>query len=200
MNRVKDMLGYEADFFKVIGRSDKHDKTYCAYWHCLCICGEKFEARGLDIRRGRQKSCGCKSVRKGVPNLATRTHGAFAIDACPEARRTYSSWHNSVDRCENPKNTGFRYYGGKGVSVCARWNPKLGGSFENFVSDTGYRPKGTTLGRIVDSGDYEPGNCYWMSQRQQNISRICKGLLRKLVADCPELIPDINLYDFRIAA
>jgi hypothetical protein len=64
-----------------------------------------------------------------------------------------------VDRCENPKNTGFRYYGGKGVSVCDRWNPKAGGSFENFVQDMGYRPNGTTIGRIVDSGDYQPGNC-----------------------------------------
>jgi len=193
MNRVKDMLGYTSEFFKVIRKSDKIDTTYCAYWWCLCVCGSKFEARGLDIRRGRQKSCGCKSVRKGVPNPAIRKHGAFAIDARPEARKTYASWSNMLARCYNHKNTGYRYYGARGVQVCDRWNPSEGGSFENFVTDMGYRPKGMTIGRNFDTGDYEPGNCTWQTRAEQSDERLYKRLLRKLASDCPELTPEINL-------
>ena len=199
MNKVKEMIGYESEFFGVIGRSDKRDKTYCAYWVCLCVCGRLFEARGLDIRRGRQKSCGCKSVRKGLPNLATRTHGAFALDARPEARKTYTTWSNMLNRCLNPKGVSYRYYGARGVSVCGRWNPKLGGSFENFVHDMGYRPKGMTIGRWLDTGNYEPGNCRWQTREQQGWTRVCRGLLKKLATDCPELIPEIDSFVFRTA-
>src|SRR6266576_4644227 len=192
MNKVKNMIGYQSEFFEVLGQSPKTDKSYCTYWYCLCECGRLFEARGHDIRRRRQKSCGCQ-------NLAVRKHGAFAVDARPEGRKTYSTWGNMVARCNNPKNTGYRYYGARSVSVCARWNPKLGGSFENFVSDMGYRPKGTTIGRSLDTGNYQPGNCYWQTRPQQEFQRLCKRLFRKLAADCPELIPEIPLYGLRTA-
>ncbi len=195
MSKAKDMLGYKAEFFEVIGRSDKIDSSACAYWLCRCNCGRLFEARGLDIRRGRQKSCGCKSVRKGFPNPAVRKHGAFALDARPEARKTYGTWSNMLNRCLNPKSTGYRYYGGKGVKVCDRWNPKAGGSFENFVTDMGgYRPKGRTIGRSLDTGNYEPGNCCWQTRKQQGDERIYKRLILKLGTDYSELIPEIPLY------
>lgn len=57
-------------------------------------------------------------------------------------------------RCLNPKSLGYRYYGAKGITVCDRWNPKTGGSFANFLADKGCRPKGTTIGRSLDTGDY----------------------------------------------
>jgi hypothetical protein len=149
MNKVKNMTGYEAEFFEVIGQSDKSDQSHCTYWHCLCDCGRLFEARGHDIRRGRQKSCGCLGAQKGKPNLVTRKHGALAADARPEAHKTYTTWSNMLSRCLNPKSVGYRYY--KDVTVCDRWNPKAGGSFANFVADMGLRPKGRTIGRNFDS-------------------------------------------------
>ena len=179
-NKVKPMLGYQSEFFEVMGQSHKTDKSHCAYWWCRCVCGRKFEARGLDIIRKRQKSCGCKSVRKGFPNLALRKHGAFAIGARPEARKTYATWSNMLSRCYNAKNAGYRYYGGKGVRVCDRWNPKAGGSFENFAADVGYRPKGATIGRWLDTGNYEPGNCFWQTREQQGIHRFSKRIMKEI--------------------
>jgi hypothetical protein len=173
MTKVKNMIGYQSEFFEVLGQSDKTDKSYCTYWYCQCTCGRLFEARGHDIRRGRQKSCGCLSARK------TRKHGALSKNARPEARKTYTSWSNMLARCYNPKSTSYRYYGAKGVSVCARWNPKAGGSFANFLADMGYRPKGTTIGRWFDTGNYEPGNCYWQTSEQQGLQRFCKRILRE---------------------
>jgi len=180
MNRVKNMIGYQSEFFEVIGQSDKTDKSYCTYWYCLCDCGRLFEARGHDIRRKRQKSCGCQSVQKGVPNPATRKHGAFAIDGCPEAHRTYSSWTIMLERCYNSKSAAYRYYGAKRVTVCDRWNPKAGGSFETFAADVGYRPKGTTIGRWLDTGNYQPGNCFWQTREQQGIHRFSKRIMKEI--------------------
>jgi hypothetical protein len=72
-----------------------------------------------------------------------------------------------LSRVRNPKATGFKNYGGKGVKIAARWNPKLGGSFSNFLEDMGCRPIGTELSRFRDRGDYRPGNVSWETRAQQ---------------------------------
>lgn len=46
--------------------------------------------------------------------------------------------------------------------MCERWN-----TFDNFYADMGDRPPGTTLGRINNNGNYEPGNCRWEDAYQQ---------------------------------
>ena len=40
-----------------------------------------------------------------------------------------------LERCRNPKNIGWKYYVGKGISVCQRWQD----SFEAFLEDMGER-------------------------------------------------------------
>lgn len=75
---------------------------------------------------------------------------------------TYCSWRKMRERCKNPNCSRWRWYGGRGIGICARW-----GSFENFIADMGPRPKGRTLDRIDANGDYEPGNCRWATQLQQ---------------------------------
>lgn len=66
------------------------------------------------------------------------------------------------NRCNNTNASQFRWYGGRGISVCARWD-----RFENFLSDMGHRPAGTSLDRIDGNGNYEPGNCRWATQTEQ---------------------------------
>ena len=76
-----------------------------------------------------------------------------------------------LQRCENPKATKFRNYGGRGIKVCDRWH-----DFATFYADTiaeiGPRPKGTTLDRWPNNdGNYEPGNVRWATGAQQNNNR-----------------------------
>lgn len=68
-----------------------------------------------------------------------------------------------LTRCRNQNFPGFYKHGGRGITVCDRWL-----HFENFLEAMGIRPQGTTLDRIDNSGNYEPGNCRWATIEQQN--------------------------------
>jgi len=68
-----------------------------------------------------------------------------------------------IQRCHNQTNHGYPYYGKRGIKVCKRWH-----KFENFLEDMGQKPKGLTLDRIDNDGNYEPHNCRWVSRHDQN--------------------------------
>ena len=71
----------------------------------------------------------------------------------------YMAWANMLSRCRNPKHPRFRQYGARGVTVCERWF-----CFEAFLADMGRKPgQEMSLDRIDPAGNYEPGNCRWIS-------------------------------------
>jgi hypothetical protein len=80
--------------------------------------------------------------------------------------REYNSWCSMRNRCSNPNNIGFANYGGRGVTVCERW-----ADFAAFLADMGPRPDGHTLDRIDPDGNYEPGNCRWVTRLEQRHNR-----------------------------
>jgi hypothetical protein len=71
-----------------------------------------------------------------------------------------------IQRCTNPNKSNYIDYGGRGIKVCNRWL-----MYENFKKDMGERPKGETLDRRDNDGNYEPGNCRWATPKQQNKNR-----------------------------
>lgn len=90
-----------------------------------------------------------------------KKHGHSKSNA--QRSSTYRSWDCMKQRIGNPNNASFDYYGGRGIKICDRWL----NSFENFLQDMGNRPEGTTLDRIENNGNYEPGNCRWAPPKIQ---------------------------------
>ena len=65
-----------------------------------------------------------------------------------------------------PETDRYEAYGTKGIRVCDRSR-----DFRNLLADMGLRPEGKTLGRILDRGNYEPGNVFWMTPAEKNLAR-----------------------------
>ncbi len=78
----------------------------------------------------------------------------------------YHSWSCMIQRCTNPNRYSWKYYGGRGITVCDRWL-----KFVDFLADMGARPPGTSLDRINNDGNYEPGNCRWATPKEQQANQ-----------------------------
>lgn len=79
----------------------------------------------------------------------------------------YRTWTDMRARCLSPKCKAFKYYGKRGIRICARWD-----SFPNFLSDMGPTWKrGLWLDRKDNNGNYEPDNCAWKTPKQQGRNR-----------------------------
>lgn len=83
-----------------------------------------------------------------------------------EHRRVYWVWADMMSRCRNQNHRAYANYGGRGISVCMRWE-----EFKNFLADMGSRPAGLLLDRRNNNGNYEPGNCGWVTRTEQNSNR-----------------------------
>jgi hypothetical protein len=124
--------------------------------HCECGCGRQTtKAKYTETRRG---------VKKGEYRRFIRGHGAFKHGMIHT--RTYKAWLSMKKRCLNKNTNDYKYYGGRGIKVCARWM-----KFENFYADMGDAPKGLTIERQNNNGNYELGNCQWATRSEQSKNR-----------------------------
>ena len=92
-------------------------------------------------------------------NTSPVKHGMCRTDA-------YKAWTAMKKRCNNPRNADYPYYGGRGISYCARWE-----SFGVFYADMGDRPDGMTLDRIDPTKGYNPENCRWATRKEQSCNK-----------------------------
>lgn len=121
-------------------------------WESDCECGNTVSVKGIHLRSGHTKSCGCYKSE-----IETQVHTTHRMSKT----NIYSEWNGIIQRCENTNNKSFLDYGGKGITMCERWRK----SFEAFYADVSKLPnfgiEGYSINRIDNNGDYEPNNVEW---------------------------------------
>lgn len=148
-------------------------------WKCLCDCGNIKIIRSSNLLSSSTKSCGCiykeiwKDKRIGKNNTNYK-HGA-AIKKEGRTSPEGNSYRDIIAHCYNKNSIGYKYWGGRGITVCDRWLE----SFENFLDDMGNKPGSEySIDRFPDKdGNYEPGNCRWATPKEQADNRNKKGYL-----------------------
>ena len=149
-----DLTGRSFGYWIVVCRSGLPN-----HWVCQCICKTRKAVLGSNLKAGMTRSCGCKA--KELLSVSNRHHGHAPITGLTSE---YVAWCNIKARCGNPNRDDYPRYGGRGIMVCNRWL-----DFKNFLADMGLKPDPSlSIDRINNDGNYEPGNCRWATQSEQN--------------------------------
>ena len=129
-------------------------------WLCVCDCGATREVAGKSLRNGSSRSCGC--LQKELISSRNMVHGHYHT-------KIYGVWSLAKDRCNNPKCKHFKDYGGRGIKMCNEWSD----NFEKFYIwslGNGYS-ENLTIDRKDNNGNYEPGNCRWITMTDQQSNK-----------------------------
>ena len=143
-----DLAGETFGKWKVLHRTDRK-KT--VYYFCRCECGTGRDVLSVSLRNGRSTSCGC-AITELKGNSIRILH-----------RSTYISWIGMRNRCSYKLHNEYHRYGGRGISYDPRWD-----NFAAFLEDMGPKPKGMSLDRIDNNGNYCRENCKWSNPIDQS--------------------------------
>lgn len=185
MNKLNQRLTFIKNHHSEKRGKNNHNIMYAEY---KCECGNVCVKRKSDVTRDQIKSCG-----------QCNKHGMTKT-------RFYRIWMAVRTRINNPNVINYHLYGGRGITICERWN-----KFDNFKDDlfesynqhvNKHGIKDTTIDRIDVNGVYEPGNVRWATCREQanNQRRIKRHYYKGTMMTIPEIseitgIPSATLYD-----
>lgn len=149
MTQIKDIKNKR--FGRLIVLEFYELKNHRAYWKCKCDCGKVVIKQGTSLTIGNVQSCGCFQKERQIE--ANTKHGGTY-------ERLYATYHHMIARCYNPKESQYKNYGGKGVTVYKEWLSNYV-AFKKWAEENGYSNR-LSIDRINSNGNYEPANCQWI--------------------------------------
>jgi hypothetical protein len=135
-------------------------------WLCECKCGNIKIANQAHLLHSVCPSCGCYQHE-----ILCRKHGkgwSGAITHGLSDTRLYEIWTGMLKRCRNPRIHAYKDYGGRGITVCRKWEKGFM-AFYNWAMAHGYADE-LTLDRKDNDGNYEPANCRWVTYAEQSLN------------------------------
>lgn len=137
-------------------------------WLLLCSCGQEATATTASLRSGNTKSCGCLKREAASENMRRERARSAPLGHCLSYTPEYRAWQTMRLRCLVSTNPAFKDYGGRGITVCARWRDDV----KSFVSDVGSKPSPR---HEIDRADNDGG--YWCGRAEcpdcGPIGRVC---------------------------
>ena len=153
-SNFKDLTNQTFGYLTVLCIDDIKSSPKHIYWLCQCECGKQRSLQTSQLTCKKVTSCGCHNPRTILGN------------AIKPNKRLFSIYTSMLARCNNPKNTSYKYYGGKGIKVCSEWendfNAFASWSHEHNYNDT------LSIDRIDNLKGYEPSNCRWVTLKDQS--------------------------------
>lgn len=160
-------------FFNWTVKEKQKNKKQRAYGYiCKCKCGKEQWIRTDHFLKGKSKQCRIcsnqiKAEKKVIHGYARRNKNGITRS------NTYNTWALMHRRCTKEYDPEYKNYGGRGITVCERWN-----SFSNFLKDMGEAPKGYYIDRIDFNGNYNSNNCRWITPKESALNtRRCEYYL-----------------------
>lgn len=153
-NILNRLVGQRFGKLTVLNRADHNSKSGNAMWVCRCDCSSTVTVIGSHLRSGHTTSCGCNRISE-------RSNGH-------SKDRLYRTWKGMHNRCYDPNHDHYKWYGGKGISICYQWHSFM--TFRTWAIANGYTDD-LTIERIKSDGNYCPENCKWVDMKVQANNR-----------------------------
>jgi len=121
---------------------------------CRCDCGFEMVLR-INLNRNPTSHCWqCRTIH-GEARIGNRT-------------RLYTIWRGMIGRCLWSPHPKYHRYGGRGITICKEWMEYI--PFRDWAKSNGYADD-LSIDREDNNGNYEPGNCRWVTMAVQSHNR-----------------------------
>ena len=165
MAKPLDLTGQRFGKLTAIKWTGVSSPEYGRVWLCQCDCGKYREVSVSHLKTYNVRSCKeCARINK-----ENNWKEICKTSKARRRERLYAVWQSMKQRCHNPTNKDYKFYGKRGIKVCSEWYANYD-CFKKWAVENGYK-ENLSIDRINNEGDYCPDNCRFIPLRYQAFNR-----------------------------